>query len=297
MMIFGETLAGLQLMEKFLSWFRVRLGPVTKDTPAGRFLALFDAHGVKPGQIPDFFGNGLSIADCHSTESLTKVLTSELMKKAAQLFGINRDWLDCANDVVYEPHSFYKNSEGFETYLKGIVAASPLPVRATMYMPTSNNLFYPGDSGVLVISIPIGEVNQRTIYRFDLIHYDRVCYWHCKGFLAVNLAFMLRNNAIVYGSYVTEKVLEPVAQGERLPVYDYESHSAFRMKVKSGFSVEELICNPDKYLGGVDPETDKFGHSEAIGLWLSMADQMCTRSKAEHSHIVLKFEEALKRLT
>jgi hypothetical protein len=297
MMIFGETLAGLQLMEKVLSWLRTTFWPVAKDTPAGRFLALFDAHGVKPSQIPDFFGNGLSIADCHSTESLTKVLTSELMEKAVQLFGTNRDWLDCASDVVYEPRSFYKNSEGFETYLKSIVVASPLPVRATMYMPTSNNLFYPDDSGVLVISVPVGEVNQRTIYRFDLIHYDRVCYWHCRVYLAANLASMLRHNAIVYGSYVTAKVLEPVAQGERLPVYDYESHGAFRLKVTSSLLVEELICSPDKYLGGVDPERNKFGHREAIDLWLSMADQMRTRSKADHSRIVLKFKEALKSLT
>lgn len=296
-MIFGETLAGLQLMEKFLSWFRERFWPVAKDIPASRFLALFDAHGVKPGQIPDFFGNGLSIADCHSTESLTKVLTSELMEKAVQLFGINRDWLDCASDMVYEPRSFYKNLQGFETYLNNIVVASPLPVRATIYMPTSNNLSYPDDSGVLVISIPVGEVNHRTIYRFDLIHYDRVCYWRCRGYLAVNLASMLRSNAIVYGACVKAKVLEPVSQGERLPVYDYESHSAFRMKVKSGFSVEELICSPDKYLEGVDPERDRFGHRAAIDLWLSMADKMRTSSKAEYSRIVLKFEEALKHLT
>ena len=114
--------------------------------------------------------------------------------------------------------------------------------------------------------------------------------------MAANLASMLKYNAIVYGSYVTAKELEPVAQGERLPVYDYESHSTFRMKVKSGFSVEELICSPDKYFDGVDPETDKFGHREAISLWLNMADQMCTRSRAENSHIVLKFEEALKSL-
>lgn len=82
-----------------------------------------------------------------------------------------------------------------------------------------------------------------------------------------------------------------------MPVYDYGSQDSFRLKVKGHVSIEELISNPDKYLEGVDPETDKFGHREAIGLWLSMADQMCTRSHAEHSRIVLKFEEVLKSLT
>lgn len=212
-MIFGETLASLQLIEKCLSWFRARLGPAATETPASRFLALFDAHGVKPGQIPDFFGHGLSIADCHSAESLTKVLTSDLMEKAAQLFGINRDWLDCASDVVYEPHSFYKNPQGFDAYRKSIALESHLPLRATLYMPTNNSLFYPDDSGVLVISVPVGEVNQRTIYRFELVHYSCVWYWHCRGYLAANLASMLRHYAIVYGSYVAAKVLEPVAQG------------------------------------------------------------------------------------
>lgn len=295
-MILGETLAGLQLIEKCLSWFRARLGLATTETPASRFLALFDAHGVKPGQIPNFFGHGLSIADCHCAESLTKVLTSDLLGKASQLFGINRDWLDCASDVVYEPHSFYKNPQGFDVYLKSLEVESYLPLRATMYMPTSSSLFYPDDSGVLVISVPVGEVNQRTIYRFELVHYDRVCYWHCRGYLAANLASMLRRYAIVYGSYVAAKVLEPVAQGQRLPVYDYGSQDAFRLKVKGHVSIEELISHPDKYLEGVDPETDKFGHHEAIKLWLNMADQMHTRSHAEHARIVLKFEEALKSL-
>lgn len=293
----SELFTGLQFAEKIAHYGKRFLKQPEPETPASRFLALFDAHGVKPGQIPDFFGNGLCIADCHSAESLTKVLTSVLMEKAVQLFGINRDWLDCASDEVYEPRSFYTNPRGFETYLKDIVAASSLPVRATMYMPTSKNLFYPDDSGVLVISVPVGEVNQRTIYRFDLIHYDNVCYWRSRGYLAANLAFMLRSNAIVYGSYVAAKVLDPVAQGQKLPVYDYESQDAFRLKVRGRISIEELISNPDKYLKGVDPETDKFGHRAAIDLWLSMANQMRIRSKSEHSHIVVKFEEALKSLS
>jgi len=288
----SEFLSGLQFAEKIAYYVKKLLKQPEPETSASRFLALFNAHGVKPSQIPDVFGHGLSIADCHCAESLTKVLTSDLMEKAAQLFGINRDWLDCASDVVYEPHSFYKNSQGFDAYLKSIALESHLPLRATLYMPTSNSLFYPDDSGVLVISIPVGEVNQRTIY----VHYSCVCYWHCRGYLAANLASMLRRYAIVYGSYVAAKVLEPVAQGQKLPVYDYGSQDAFRLKVKGRVSIEELISHPDKYLEGVDPETDKFGYRAAIDLWLNMADQMRTRSHAEHSRIVLKFEEALKSL-
>lgn len=293
----SELLSGLQFAEKIAHYVKKFLKQPEPETPASRFLALFNAHGVKPSQIPDLFGHGLSIADCHCAESLTKVLTSDLMEKAAQLFGINRDWLDCASDVVYEPYSFYKNPQGFDVYLKSLALESLLPLRATLYMPTNNNLFYPDDSGVLVISVPVGEVNQRTIYRFELVHYSCVCYWHCRGYLAANLASMLRKYAIVYGSYVAAKVLEPVAQGQRLPVYDYGSQDAFRLKVKGRVSIEELISNPDKYLEGVDPETNKLGHREAIGLQLNMADQMRTRSHAEHSRIVLKFEEALKSLT
>ncbi|GAB1056538.1 MAG: hypothetical protein WAqPseu_35410 [Shewanella algae] len=69
---------------------------------------MFNAHGVKPSQIPDFFGHGLSIADCQSPESFIKVLTSGHIEKAATLFGVNKDWLDCASEQVYEPQNFYK---------------------------------------------------------------------------------------------------------------------------------------------------------------------------------------------
>lgn len=41
-----------------------------------------------------------------------------------------------------------------------------MPVRATLYLPTHNKPVYPDHSGLLMISVPIGEVNQCKIYQF-----------------------------------------------------------------------------------------------------------------------------------
>ncbi|NMH65467.1 hypothetical protein [Shewanella salipaludis] len=295
----SELFSGLQFAEKVALYVNKFLKRPEPDSPASRFLALFNAHGVKPSQIPEFFGYGLSIADCHCADSLTKVLTTGQLEQAAKLFGVNKDWLYCASEQVYEPHNFYKNPQGFEEYFKGLNIDRTTPVRATLYMPARNKwlkCFYPEHSGLLVIYVPMGEINQRTIYRVELVSYECAFYWHTRGYLAANLAHMLRKYAVVYGTFVSPKLLEPVAQGQRIPVYEYESHHPFSLKAAGRFSIEELISCPDKYLHGVDPEQDSYGHRAALDLWLSMADRMRIWNKEQHSSNVANFEDALRRV-
>ncbi len=291
-MIFGETLAGLQLLRESVAWVKRQRSPGL-DTPASRFLALFNAHGVKPSQIPDFFGHGLSIADCQSAELLTKVLTSGHIEKAAKLFGVNKDWLDCASEQVYKPQNFYKNPEGFEAYIGSLSANRCMPVRAELYLPTRKKPFYPEHTGLLMISEPIGEVNQRTIYRFELVRYECAFYWRTRGYLAVNLAYLLRKYAVVFGYYVKPKLLEPIAQGLRLPEYEYSSQVAFTVRTLGRCAIEALIICPKSYLQDIDPERESFGHHAALDLWLSMAAKMNIGN--DHTRVVATFENMLKR--
>ncbi|WP_412500795.1 hypothetical protein [Shewanella chilikensis] len=291
-MIFGEALAFIQLAKLPFDWFKKQLA-TDPETPASRFIALFNAHGVKPSQIPDFFGHALSIADCQSAESLTKVLTSGHIEKAATLFGVNKDWLDCASEQVYEPRNFYKNPQGFEAYIDSLSANRSMPLRATLYQPTRNKPFYPEHSGLLMISVPIGEVNQRTIYRFDLVRYECAFYWRTRGYLAVNLAYMLRKYAVVFSCYVKPKILEPIAQGLCLPEYEYSSQAAFAVRAQGHCAIEALISCPERYLQDIDPERESFGHHAALDLWLSMAAKM--KIGNDHTHVVASFENTLKR--
>ncbi|WP_447077807.1 hypothetical protein [Shewanella algae] len=290
-MIFGETLAFIQLAKLPFDWIKKQIA-TDPETPASRFIALFNAHGVKPSQIPDFFGHGLSIADCQSPESLTKVLTSGHIEKAATLFRVNKDWLDCASEQVYEPRNFYKNPQVFEDYFDSLSANRSMPVRATLYLPTHNKPFYPDHSGLLMISVPIGEVNQRKIFRFELVCYECAFYWRTRGYLAVNLAYMLRKYSVVFGCYVKPKLLEPIAQGLRLPVYEYAYQDATTVKVQGRCSIEELVSCPATFLKDVDPERDSFGHRAALDLWLSMADKMTIRDKTHHTSVVASFDNA-----
>ncbi|QYK14671.1 hypothetical protein K0I63_09425 [Shewanella rhizosphaerae] len=295
-MIFSEVIAFIQLAKLPFDWIKKQLATVP-ETPASRFIALFNAHGVKPSQIPDFFGHGLSIGDCQSAESLTKVLTSGHIEKATKLFSVNKDWLDCASEQVYEPQSFYKNPQGFESYIDSLCANSSMPVRAELYLPTRSKPFYPDHTGLLMISVPIGEVNQRTIYRFELVLYEGAFYWRTRGYLAVNLAYMLRKYSVVFGCYVPPKLLEPIAQGLRLPVYEYASQRASAIRVQGRCSIEELVSCPAAFLQDVDPERENFGHRAALELWLSMADKMAIWDKAQHSGIVATFEDELTRFS
>ena len=59
----GEILSALNIVEKlgrFLSW-GVGKRKRPQETVAGRFIRLFESHGVHRNQIPRFFGHGLAV--------------------------------------------------------------------------------------------------------------------------------------------------------------------------------------------------------------------------------------------
>ncbi|GAB1056539.1 MAG: hypothetical protein WAqPseu_35420 [Shewanella algae] len=94
---------------------------------------------------------------------------------------------------------------------------------------------------------------------------------------------MLRKYSVVFGYYVKPKLLEPIAQGLRLPVYEYTYQDATAVKVQGRCSIEELVSCPATFLKDVDPERDSFDHRAALDLWLSMADKMTIRDKTHHT--------------
>ncbi|MCF1459647.1 MAG: hypothetical protein LPH21_19495 [Shewanella sp.] len=270
----GDVFAGWQLIEKIKGVFKDRQKSAAVESPASRFFALFNAHGVKPSQIPEFFSNGLTITDCHSEESLTKVLTPELLNTAAHMFGVRKDWLDCASAEIYPVENFYKAPESFDKFIEALLVAQQEDTYADVFLPIPRTQYFPDEDGLLVLCLPIGTINQRTVYRLVLVRFDNASYWKSRGYMAANLSSLLQRRVPVYGKYAEAEAFAKFANGEALPAYDYDSQNPLAIRFRGRFYVDELISRPERYLEGVDPERDSFGHEAAMGLWLELEGRM-----------------------
>src|SRR5690606_32733164 len=104
----GEILSALNIVEKlgrFLNWgLGKRKQP--QETVAGRFIRLFESHGVHRSQIPRFLGHGLTLQDVQSDDGLLSILDEAMLQAACDLFAVRREWLDGADSQVYACHDF-----------------------------------------------------------------------------------------------------------------------------------------------------------------------------------------------
>lgn len=79
---------------------------------AQRFLQAFLDHGVEVSQIPRLLPQ-VKFDDLQSSEKLLAVLTPEILDQTAQLLGIRSQWLEGADERIYEYLSCYKHPQKF----------------------------------------------------------------------------------------------------------------------------------------------------------------------------------------
>jgi hypothetical protein len=83
MMFFGELGSAISVVSRATGW--VLHHRSSRQSVARRFVRLFAAHGIHRYQILRVLGVKSSLADVQTDESLLKILTDELIEKAALL--------------------------------------------------------------------------------------------------------------------------------------------------------------------------------------------------------------------
>ena len=136
-------------------WRRLRSRPkVAVNIVAKRFLQLFEVHGVATSEIPRFLPT-LNLSALNTIESLLPVLTPAVLDKAAQLFGIQRAWLEGTTDRIYQTYTCYKQPEVlFEQFGRLRYEQNSFPVRA---LTSSKLLDFRDDRDQLLVPI-ISEI-------------------------------------------------------------------------------------------------------------------------------------------
>lgn len=292
----GDVEAFFALKERFKKW-RNRNVTEGEESTAARFIALFNSHGVKPSQIPQFFGEGLTAHICNDEQKLMEALTPPMLIKAAQMFAINQDWLEAASDEVYEFKSFYKDPHGFATYLDELVSTA---VKESLFcyvvMPHIDEFCIEKKDGFIVLVETFSKMNHREIQRYHFIRYDNAHYWKSRAYLAANCAAVFKRKIPVIGNYMKYRLIEDILSAKKLINYCYEEgYQGIELNTYGSFIIDEMIEKPKSYLEGVDPEREQFGHLAALDLWLQLDEHMNGFSDVSHTQSKELFKAELKK--
>ena len=106
------------------------------DTLAGRFVYLFQKHGIHRNQIPRFFDHGLTYDDFDTNEKLTTKLTPEILQAACDLFSIRMEWLEGVDKEIYSIHDFYKHPENYSDFLTQLISGNETKIIAHLVVST-----------------------------------------------------------------------------------------------------------------------------------------------------------------
>jgi len=273
---------------------------IKAETIATRFITLFESHGVHRNQIEEFFGHGLDIPSCATDDELLKKLTPEIITNAVKLFGVNKDWLEGSSTEIYDIPDFYKHPEDFDLYLAELVKntdANKLSAYALTIEKQSNHEF---NDSLFVIAEPIGEINQREIYKYHLLGRWGIHYWKSRAYFTACCALLYKHGLSVAGKVVERDWLNEICEGTKLLDYDFsERYGGIDFPSVGIWIVSDFVEMPDEYLKGLNT---KDGHSLnlALEMWFDLNEEGYMRcfpdEKSFHIGVEKQFTARIKEL-
>ena len=136
-----------------------------------RILQVFQDHGVEISQIPRLLSK-ITLADLQSSEKLLESLTPEILDQTAKLFGIRSQWLEGADERIYEPLTCYKQPEVFlqcfASLPPGQRVSSAFPVKVLVTTKDLNKSDSREQLIALVLAEKIAEFGDAYIYRYHV---------------------------------------------------------------------------------------------------------------------------------
>ncbi|MDD2712382.1 MAG: hypothetical protein PHU77_05610 [Simplicispira sp.] len=287
----GQVLGIVRAVESIQRlWGKWRSKPVA-ETLAGRFLRLFEAHGVHRNQIPRFFGQGLQLRDVQDEAALLPCLTDEHVASACQLFGVQRQWLERGEGRAHVRHDFYVQPKAFAGFLDGLMTrrqgAAHAEVMATLFGAWNQR----DVDSTLVVAEPVGALNDEVIYRYHHVDAGPLGYWKARVSAAAMVAQALGRMSRVSGRNCAAKLLRDLMHNKDLTGQaDLERLTARARRME----IEDWLLKPEALLEGVDPERHQFGMTSALEMWLKLDAEGWMKHPYAMQGAKKKFEVALK---
>jgi len=250
------------LVERILRWFKRENKQTSADSVAGRFVRLFEAHGIHRNQIPRFFGHGISLADVKSDEALVNVLNEDLLAKAAELFSVRLEWLEGASDQIYVNHDFYKKPGEFVLFLERLLASGN-GIDGILFTAESTEH---GHDAFILLEETIRVWDKGETVRYYLCNNWVFEYWKARAYLTACVAAAWQRGVFIQGREVSSDFLAKYGEGEAL------FGEALRLGVATVgrlWHPEDMALEPEAFLKGLD-EKEFGGAHPGLLLWLDL---------------------------
>jgi hypothetical protein len=235
----------------------------------------------------------LELKDVQDEAALLPCLTDTHVADACQLIGVERQWLERGEGNAQARHHFYLQPVAFGHFLDATLAAC----KAMPHAEVAVTLFgvLDGRSKVestLVVSEPIGFLNDEVIYRYHLVDAGPLGYWKARVSTAAMVAQAMRHATWVSGRNCDAKLIEELTdQKDLVGTQEFE-----RLTYDSRrFEVDDWLLEPTALLDGVDPERSRFGTLSALGLWLKLDAEGLMKHPYGQPGTRKKFEAALEQ--
>lgn len=280
-------------------WFKQQFSSVKEsESLAERFISLFASHGVHHNQISQFFGHDLTLHQCSSPKALEPHLTPEMLIDAADMFKVRLDWLQRVSDEIYEVPDYYKSPGSFKNFLTSLIEQGNDIQGYAIYdkAPKRRN----GYDAIILLTEVIGEINERPVYRYYFCGKWSISYWKSRAFFAACCSIAWQHKIYLYGRNIEQSWIQKASEGRLLLEYDYEDFAGeIKLpEMRSYWEVDAFLEVPDKYLEGVDEETENYGRIAALSHWLELSEKTFMdpfNDPESHLQIRKAFESQLKK--
>lgn len=264
-------------------------------TVCSRFLQLFEAHGIGINQIPSFFGHGLTVEDMANKKRLLRKLDETSLNAACKTFGVRREWLDCADDQVYDVHHFRAEHDNFMLFLDQLKIAGN-SLKGHLYLSSSRE--WELDS-LFVISEEIGHIGEMSIHRYHLCGGWIHKYWKDRPDITHCVASILKRGAPYLHGHWVENSLKRFCSGLELPNAIETLKPDRKKSKKEHWHPDHWLFDPQDFVDGIlDLNLSKAdAYANALSLWLELYRKGALENGYTRSIPIKEFEALFKRYT
>jgi hypothetical protein len=281
-MNFSELSSALSLVTQTTSW--VRHYRTSRRSVARRFVRLFAAHGIHRNQMPRVMELDATLADVQTDESLLRILTDELLDKAARLFAIRREWLESASKQIYPTHDFYKQSDRFPEFLDSLLANSYSGALRGMLLVAESHGFE--SNALLVLEEEIGSLGDKPLCRYHLCNNWNFDYWKSRAHLTACVAVAWARKVYILGREVPIRDIRRYRDG--LSFLDHREDSALSLLGPPWYP-EEMALKPASFVKGLKGEE----RTQGLKLWLEFESLGLMETGLPYEYVRSSFERAL----
>lgn len=240
-------------------WFKEKFGSGA-PSPAQRFVAVFESHGIHRNQIPRYLPDLLNLSDVQNDQTLSKVLSQEMIDQAADLFKVDRGWIECAKSHPYLTHNFYKRPEKFIEFLEDILTSGS-DLTGVVFTSGAPGSGHHADTFILLEeTFEFSPDNYLTrYYILDNWYFN---YGKSRAYLVACVAAAWRKNVYIHGRRVSKDFVRKYQFGEKLLSPDLTEYWA-----GVHWHPEDMALDPRRLIEGLPEQHDK---EVAMDLYLGL---------------------------